>query len=259
MGMFGWGGAQQASSLRGAKRRSNPDFLAPHDGLLRCTRNDGGLRCHSNLNRKHGFTISRPDLPEACYRISLPSKQRAQGMPGARCTRGLVCKSVQKGAHEHTGSAEASDIPCAMVLRLISCSPRRAGLVVTVARGIALDPIGSMRNHELDASIGASGPHDFAVRIRAVRQRHIRVHRIPSRACDDRETPLVSGRDQIAILLIWVRRQTKFLKNRNLPELQSSRFTLQVTLLYACPRQSAHAARDRSDCPWANWCGSGRE
>ena len=28
-------------------------------------------------------------------------------MPGARCTRGLVCKIVQKNAHEHTGSAEA--------------------------------------------------------------------------------------------------------------------------------------------------------
>ena len=127
-------------------------------------------------------------------------------MPGARCTRGLVCKSVQKGAHEHTGSAEASDIPCAMVLRLISCSPRRAGLVVTVARE-------KRASHELDASIGASGPHDFTVRIRAVRQRHIHVHRIPSRACDDRETPLVPGRDQIAILLIWPGRQVNFGKS----------------------------------------------
>ncbi len=28
-------------------------------------------------------------------------------MPGARCTRGLVCKIVRRNAHEHTGSAEA--------------------------------------------------------------------------------------------------------------------------------------------------------
>ena len=28
-------------------------------------------------------------------------------MPDARCTRGLVCKIVQRSAHEHTGSAEA--------------------------------------------------------------------------------------------------------------------------------------------------------
>ena len=65
----------------------------------------------------------------------------------------------------------------------------------------------------LDASIGASGPHDFAVRISTVRQRHIHVHRIPSRVCDDRETPLISGRDQIDILLIWVCRQAEFGKS----------------------------------------------
>jgi hypothetical protein len=34
-------------------------------------------------------------------------KTRVQGMPGARCTRGLACKFVQTNAHEHTGSAEA--------------------------------------------------------------------------------------------------------------------------------------------------------
>src|SRR5665647_1809306 len=33
--------------------------------------------------------------------------QRAQGKPGARCTRGLACKWKQGNAHEHTGSAEA--------------------------------------------------------------------------------------------------------------------------------------------------------
>ncbi len=38
-----------------------------------------------------------------------PSRSgRAQGMPGARCTRGLVCAlRSTRTAHEHTGSAEA--------------------------------------------------------------------------------------------------------------------------------------------------------
>src|SRR3979490_2021488 len=45
---------------------------------------------------RHDFAFSRRDLPEACYRISLPSKSRAQGKPGARCTRGLVCKMHKK-------------------------------------------------------------------------------------------------------------------------------------------------------------------
>src|SRR5882724_6689516 len=31
---------------------------------------------------------------------------RAQGRPGARCTRGLVCNMCKECAHEHTGSAE---------------------------------------------------------------------------------------------------------------------------------------------------------
>jgi hypothetical protein len=48
--------------------------------------------------------------------------------------------------------------------------------------------------HRLDASVGASGPHDFAVRVSAIRQRRHRVHRIPPRVRDDRERPSV-GRD----------------------------------------------------------------
>ena len=50
----------------------------------------------------------------------------------------------------------------------------------------------------LDASIGAPEPHDFAVRISAVRQRHIRVHRIPPRVRDVRERP--SGRDEMRVV-----------------------------------------------------------
>ena len=44
--------------------------------------------------------------------------------------------------------------------------------------------------HELDTSVGVSGPHDFAVRFRRSRQNTIHVHRIPSRVRDDRDTPL---------------------------------------------------------------------
>jgi hypothetical protein len=42
----------------------------------------------------------------------------------------------------------------------------------------------------LNASVEASEPHDFAVRLGAVRQKHLGVHRIPSRVRDDREPPL---------------------------------------------------------------------
>jgi hypothetical protein len=50
-------------------------------------------------------TISRQHLSEVCKSFR-PKRKRAQGRPGARCTRGLVCKLANKNAHEHTGSAE---------------------------------------------------------------------------------------------------------------------------------------------------------
>ena len=43
---------------------------------------------------------------------------------------------------------------------------------------------------KLDAGVEASGPHDFTVRVSAVRQSRRRVHRIPPRVRDDRDTPL---------------------------------------------------------------------
>jgi hypothetical protein len=39
--------------------------------------------------------------------LNLVPPEREQGMPGACCTRGLVCKSGVRCAHEHTGTAEA--------------------------------------------------------------------------------------------------------------------------------------------------------
>src|SRR6266850_5164570 len=42
----------------------------------------------------------------------------------------------------------------------------------------------------LDSSIGASEPHDLAVRLSTIRQLRCSVHRIPPRVRDDREPPL---------------------------------------------------------------------
>src|ERR1700754_5113264 len=61
---------------------------------------------------------------------------KTEGAGNAGCTlhpRSRVpYAQAEEGAHEHTGQRRQSDIPCAMVLRLTSCSPRRGGLVVTV-------------------------------------------------------------------------------------------------------------------------------
>src|SRR5881392_4340368 len=78
-------------------------------------------------------------------------------MPGARCTRSLACKN--KIAHEvvTTGSPEQPGIPRAMVLTV--------SFVISPVIGLFCHR--RQRNYfrQLDASVGASGPHDFAVRI----------------------------------------------------------------------------------------------
>ena len=60
-------------------------------------------------------------------------------MPGARCTRGLVCKDAQKETHTSIQvQRRQSGIPRAMALRLMPCSPRRRIRLVTVIGELAV-------------------------------------------------------------------------------------------------------------------------
>ena len=59
-------------------------------------------------------------------------------------------------------------------------------------------------SHELDASVEASEPHAFAVRLSAVRYRHLSVHRISPRVRDDREPPLRWDETAGISEVIWV-------------------------------------------------------
>ena len=54
--------------------------------------------------------------PELCF-VAPSEKQRAQGRPGARCTRGLACKFATKKTHTSIQvQRKQSGLPCAMVL-----------------------------------------------------------------------------------------------------------------------------------------------
>ena len=80
---------------------------------------------------------------------------------------------VKKCAHEHTGQRRASDIPCAMALRLITCSPRRTALLPPsrpekLLPPGALTPAPRRQDH-------TSLPYASA----ALVSRSFRVHRIP--------------------------------------------------------------------------------
>src|SRR5258705_2687744 len=88
-----------------------------------------------------------------------PRKQRAWGMPGARCTRSLACK--MKKAHERSHREVRRDRPAfphAMVLTVSFVLSPVTGLFCH--RRLAEIPA------KLDASVGASGPHDFAVHLK---------------------------------------------------------------------------------------------
>jgi hypothetical protein len=80
-----------ASQRVGAKRRpmtGSAKQSMGQPGSLDCfvasaPRNDGKFR--------YASAFSRRDAPESCMNLR-PGKQRAQGMPGARCARSLACK-----------------------------------------------------------------------------------------------------------------------------------------------------------------------
>src|SRR3954471_22231126 len=102
-----------------------------------------------------------------------------------------------------------------MVLTAYSCSPRRRIRLVTVIGGLrfCLSPVGPTCLRQLDTSNGCqnhtalpsaatsfvSAPLIAHGRTRPAitsRARRCRVHRIPPRVRDDRDTPLVWGRQR---------------------------------------------------------------
>ena len=103
-------------------------------------------------------------------------------MPGARRARSLVCEIKKHTSIVTTVTPDSPGIPRAMVYGLYRALPGdRAFLPPSSAKATF---------RQLDASVGASGPHDFAVRKISALVRSARcVHRIPPRVRDDREPP----------------------------------------------------------------------
>jgi len=97
--------------------------------LFEAPRNDGGeigrdypepvvMQSH-----RHDFPIPRRVSPELCF-IHYPLlRQRAQGRPGGRCTRGSRAKVGLRRRENHRYRRIHSDLPCAVVLRLIRDLP----------------------------------------------------------------------------------------------------------------------------------------
>jgi|HubBroStandDraft_5_1064220.scaffolds.fasta_scaffold699113_2 hypothetical protein len=83
-------------------------------------------------------------------------------MPGARCTRSLA-RSEESTRVSHHRYVASSDIPCAMVLTVSFVLSPVIGFVATV-------PAQCNALSRVNASIEASGPHDFTVRAPITRQ-----------------------------------------------------------------------------------------
>src|SRR6476619_6181762 len=79
----------------------------------------------------------------------------------------------KEGAHEHTGAAENIRHSLRNGFTTYNVLSPENGSFASVA------PQETVASGCIDASTATSGPHAFAVRVRAVRQRHFRVHRSP--------------------------------------------------------------------------------
>src|SRR5260221_8331923 len=113
----------------------------------------------------------------------------------------------------------------------------RALLPPSSADRFCLSPVGPTQLRELDTSVGASGPHDFAVRSNISRQhagdrsQALRSHCAQNAAastaslpyvCGDHDTPLLWGGMREVLEMIWGVRKQKYFCKRD--------WTTQITL-----------------------------
>jgi hypothetical protein len=102
----------------------------------------------------------------------LPSEDRGRREDRVRAAPAVSCAKLCEETHTSIQvQRKHSGLPRAMVLRFISRSPWRPGFLTTIA------PDKRLLLEGLDASVGASGPHDFAVRL--MRARQLRIWRPP--------------------------------------------------------------------------------
>jgi hypothetical protein len=85
-------------------------------------------------------------------------EQRAQGKPGANCTRSLVCRRDEQTSLSHYRFSQTSRL-----------SPRdglTVSFMLSPGEAAFLAPVAGGTYHQCSARVAAPGPHDFAVRCR---------------------------------------------------------------------------------------------
>jgi hypothetical protein len=120
--------------------------------------------------RKHTFAFPRHLMPEF-WSNRCPSKDRGRRECRVLGTPAAARAKVESTRVSHYRHAETFRHSLRDGLRLMARSPRCTGLFSHRRSRIIF--------HELDPSVGGSGPRAFAVRPQRVRLAHQSVHRIP--------------------------------------------------------------------------------
>jgi hypothetical protein len=121
-----------------------------------------GTKTGVGYSRNDSSFSRRGKRPSLCKLFA--RKQRAQGTPGGRCTRSLACKIKKHTSFSHHRFTET-----------IRRSLRNGfnGFLRALPGEPGLLPPSSARcdehRRQFDASVGASGPHGFAVRVDVAR------------------------------------------------------------------------------------------
>jgi hypothetical protein len=137
-------------------------FASPRNdcSLDRCVASLLAMR-HSNSDTA---SPSRREAPEALFSSAAQRGRGERRMPVAPAASRALCigrKHTSKRVHRNHPT-----FPHAMVLTVSFALSPVTGLVCHRRLRIksCLSPVGPTRLRKLDASVGASGPHDFAVR-----------------------------------------------------------------------------------------------
>jgi hypothetical protein len=164
--------------------RPGDRWIASSLALLAMTAEVSRFNCQTACGCESAFP--RRDTPELCVASAL-KQERAQGRPGARCTRGLVCiahRKTRTRAYRFSGNTPA--FPAQWLYGLLRALPGER--LFCHRRRARREPLRNLtpapRRQDHTTSPYASCAFVFCA---------IRVHRIPPRVRDVR-TPLVRVR-----------------------------------------------------------------
>jgi hypothetical protein len=182
--------------------------VLPHTKITRYGSRVSASLARDDVERVVAGTTPRSrgaDRVRVIARLRPRKRKRAQGRPGAGLHPWSACNKKARG--RTTGTAGATGLPCAMVLRLIRALPGDQAL---------LSPL--LRNHLLRSVAPALGRQDHTTSPSASRHSSDDTPR-PSHPApntrDDREAPLLWVRDKRRKPLIWGQRKAEYFSSND--------------------------------------------